>query len=440
MKRSVKTIILLLVLALMIGGTAAVQQLNKTESVSETEGTFALTANAAQDVTGLQWTHEGVTWHFVKRDGAWHNADDADFPASTDAVQAMADDLAALTATRKLTDVTEPADYGLAEPVFTITAEWADGETTTYAMGAELPFGDGYYLSLSSEANVVYAVEDALDDLFARTGTELANLETIPAVEDPDRLVISGLLDVRRADASTSINPDQRWYTADGAALNNSDVEAMVTAANGILWNELLSTNASEEELAAWNLTEETATAITLYSGDETGMTVLIGAADASGSYYARLPGSSLVYNVTASEVSTLMKANAGDMRVTELMPLSYEAVRQAQVTANGSAITFSGVPAETETTEETEEAAVAPEQHLWDLIRVLEANSFVAEAPQGDALLVINAANTSGVTETLSFHDYTADEYLVELSSGECALVNAATVDQIIRTLRQMV
>ena len=445
MKRSIKMIALLLVLALMAGGTLLVQKLNETESVSETEGSFALTAHTAEDVTGLSWTNEGVTWHFVKKDGAWHNADDAAFPASTDAVQAMADELAAMTATRRLEDVTEPANYGLAEPGFTITAEWADGSSSTYAMGAELPIGDGYYLSISSEENVVYAVEDALDERFSKTGTELASLEAIPELEDPTRLVISGILDISRAEASTSIDPDQLWYTADGVAVSNTEAETKVTAANGILWNELLSTNASDEELAAWNLTEDTATAISLYTDDEPGLTVLIGAKDEDGNYYARLPESRLVYNVTSSEVNTLLTASVDDLRVTDLMPLDYERVQQAEITADDSAFTFSGVPAEEETTETTEESAEteeapAPGQELWNLIHALTASSFTEETAQGDALLTIAVTNVNGVTETLSFHAYDVDSYLVSTATGECALTDAAAVDKIIRALRQLV
>lgn len=91
-----------LLLALMAGGVAVVQNLNETQSVSESEGSFAIASGAAEDVTGLSWTHENVTYHFTQKDGAWKNADDAAFPAHSDKLQEMADELAALTATRKL--------------------------------------------------------------------------------------------------------------------------------------------------------------------------------------------------------------------------------------------------------------------------------------------------------------------------------------------------
>ena len=93
MKRSIKMIALLLALALMAGGTLLAQKMTETRSVSETEGTFALAAQTAEEVTGLSWTHEGVTYHFVKQDGAWKNADDAAFPVNSDEVQELADRL-----------------------------------------------------------------------------------------------------------------------------------------------------------------------------------------------------------------------------------------------------------------------------------------------------------------------------------------------------------
>lgn len=438
-KRSIKMIALLLALALMAGGTLLAQKMTETRSVSETEGTFALAAQTAEEVTGLSWTHEGVTYHFVKQDGAWKNADDAAFPVNSDEVQELADDLAAMTATRKLEDVTEPANYGLAEPAATVTAEWADGSSTAYAMGAETPFGDGYYLSLSTEAGTVYTVEDALDDLFDKSAMELAALEEIPAVEDASRLVIGSALEIIRAEASVTIDEAQLWYTADGLPLNAADAEDLLDDAAAISWKELLSASASAEELAAWSLTGKTATAITLSNAEKTS-TVLIGAADESGNYYARLPESSMVYTVASSKVSALLSADASGMRVADLMPLAYESVQEAQISANGSVFAFSGIPAGEAEAEETEAEAETPGKDLWTLIKALKADSFVQAAPQGDALLTITAANAAGMTETIAFYDYDAESYLVALGSGETALTDAAAVDQIIRTFKQLI
>ena len=52
------------------------------------------------------WVKDDVTYDFVKTDGVWAKADEAIFPVDQDALNALAEDLLDLTATRKLEDVT----------------------------------------------------------------------------------------------------------------------------------------------------------------------------------------------------------------------------------------------------------------------------------------------------------------------------------------------
>lgn len=135
MKRSVKTLLLLCVLLICVGGYWLLQQQSSVDTVSETTGEFDLNAKVVDDLTGMSWVKDDVTYDFVKTDGVWAKADEATFPVDQDALNALAEDLLDLTATRKLEDVTSPADYGLAEPAFTVTATWSDGTSTDYAMG-----------------------------------------------------------------------------------------------------------------------------------------------------------------------------------------------------------------------------------------------------------------------------------------------------------------
>ena len=58
-----------------------------------------------------------------------------------------------------------------------------------------------------------------------------------------------------------------------------------------------------------WLLDEASATALTLYHGTEPALTLLLGASADDGSYYARLPGSAMVYTIEASAPQTLLNA-----------------------------------------------------------------------------------------------------------------------------------
>lgn len=449
MKRSRKMLILTLVLVLMVGATLGVKTLTQTESVTETEETIPLTTLTADDVTGLAWTCDGVSYHFTKKDGAWHNADDAAFPASTDALNDMAEDLAALTATRTISGVTSIADYGLGEPAFTLTAEWSDGTTVTYSMGDALPFGDGYYLGLSTKTDVVYAVEDALDDLFAKAGTELASLEDMPTAENVTRLTVGDTLDAALAETSTTLDPDQLWYAADGTALQYSSVEELIEAAQGITWYELVYTSADEDTLTACGLDEASAVKLTLYDGNTEALVLLIGGAADSTHRYAKLPDSGMIYTVSSTNTSTLLTATAESLAVTDLLPMEYEDVQAAVLTAGQYSVVFSGVPVEVaeEDTEESAEAAESTEEEaedpypaLWEQVVALSGDSYEGESDAAaEVVLTIEVTSITGVQETLTFYGYDVDSYLATCADGSKLLISADDVDKIIRTIRQI-
>ena len=456
MKRSVKSIILLVVLVLLVGGYYLTQNLTQTPTVTEESGTFALHDRASEDLTGIAWTKDDVSYHFVKEADGWVNANDAAFPVNQDAVQALADDLYELEADRKLDDVSSVADYGLDAPVFTVTGEWSDGTTTEYAMGDETPFGDGYYLKLSGSDTTVYTVASSLSTMFSDTLVDLAELEEIPAVENADRLTVGNTLDVSYSETSTTLDAEQHWYASDGTPLDTAAVEELVSAAQAIAWNELLTASATGEELTSWNLTDDVATALTVYENGEPALSLLIGATDDSGNYYARLNGSSMVYTVAADSVSALLEADLIDLTNDTLVPLNFESLSEAEFVLNGQ--TYAYVRTETEVTaeaaEETEattttevsitlngeETDAASVESLWKMVSELTTTGSADASAAGELLLTLRAVSESGASGEFAFHEYDADSYLVIFSDGSARITPADSIDKLIRNLRQLI
>ena len=434
MKRSIKLLALVVVLALCVGGYYGVQHFNQTQQVSEESGTFDLTAKLADDLTGLSWTAGDTAFDLVYDGSVWQLADDPAFPLDQDKTQTMADDLLALTATRKIEDVTSPADYGLAEPAFTVTAGWKDGTETTYAMGDDTPFGDGYYLLLSGQDTVIYTIEDDLSDIFDTTMNALAVLETIPTAENVTRLTVGDSLDLTLAETSLTINPDQLWYAAEGYPVDGA--ETLVEAAQDIAWDELVTASASDEELTAWGL-DDAATAVTLYDGDKAGMTILLGNTDDDGNYYACLPGSTMVYTVAAADVSDLLTATAEDMRSETILSLPYEQVKSATLTAGSAVYTLEPADVATDTDLEGQEAAEDPGEDLWTLVLGLTAAG-EPEGSAGDLVLSIHVTSDEGMEATLTIAEYDADSYQLTMD-GRTVLVSADAVDKLVRQVKQL-
>lgn len=437
MKRSAKTLILLVALLVCVGGYYLLNQTSETATVTEESGTFDLTIHLAEELTSLAWSRDGVDYHFTKADDTWANANNAAFPVDQTAVQALADDLADLTATRKLEDVQDLSAYGLEEPAFTVTATWSDGSSTVFAMGDATPFADGYYLTIG-QGNVAYTIASSLSTMFSDDLNDLAQLEDIPVAETVTRLTVGATLDATYAETSRTVNDGQHWYDADGNALDG--VDSLVASAQDIVWKALV--DPACEDLSAYGLEEESATAITLYNGEDVALCLLLGTTDDSGNYYARLPESAMVYTVASSSVSTLLTTATESLLSTALIETAYADLQQATFTMGES--TYELIPLvaaeETEEAEESEETETAeavddPGEDIWALLTAITATEHTTE-PMGDTVLTVAMTTTGGNGATVIFAQYDVDSYIAAMDS-RTLLVPADAVDKLVRALK---
>lgn len=426
MKRSAKTLILLAVLLLCAGGYYLLNQGGETAAVTEESGTFDLTAHQAEEVMGLQWNKDDTEYYFVKENDTWVNANNSAFPVDQAAVQALADDLANLTATRKLEDVNDLSAYGLKEPAFSVTATWADGSTTTFAMGDSTPFADGYYLTIDQEGRA-YTIASSLSTMFSDDLNDLAQMEDIPAAETVTRITVGAALDATYAETSTTVNENQHWYDDQGQALDG--VDSLVSSAQSIAWKELVDPAAAD--LSLYQLDEESATVLTLYNGEEAVLTLLLGSTDDSGNYYARLPKSSMVYTVASSSVSTLLTTTTESLLSTALVETAYTNLQAATFTMGESS--YELIPQTAETADG--EAADDPGEDLWALLTGITASSHTT-ALMGDTLLTLAMTTTDGNGATVIFATHDVDHYIAAMDS-RTLLVPAADVDKLIRAIK---
>ena len=163
LKRGKTTILLLCVAAVAAGVYFGTGRKDSGNTLLESSGSFDLTTHTAEEVAGISWTAEGETCSFVRKDGTWETADGSAEPADQETLQAMADHLVSLKATRKIENVSSLEDYGLTEPAVTVTAEWEGGGSTAFRMGESTPFEDGYYLCLSTQERTIYTIPTPLE-------------------------------------------------------------------------------------------------------------------------------------------------------------------------------------------------------------------------------------------------------------------------------------
>lgn len=449
MKRGKRALILAGVLAVLVLVYAGVQKsVSQPETVAEESGTYALTAHTAEELTGLQWTsgdgEEQETLHFVKTDGQWRVEGNEAFPVKQDSVEGLAETLTALKADRKLENVEKPEDYGLLEPAFTLTAGWSDGTETVYSMGDETPFGDGYYLSLSGEDGTVYTVADALSGDFSGSLLSFAQSEELPAVENATRLVVGDTLDVEgTAEKTEGEGSSLRWtWKATGEKLDGSEVEALIDEAKNLSWTELKAVNADDEALSGYGLTDEQATAITLYDGETIVWKLLAGAEADEGGRYVRLPDSAMVYT---ADVASLLEADVGSLYDAALTELTAEEVSTISVKAGDQLWEYAADIVETAAENsdangdtDTETAAETPRwEQLFEKFSAMKATGRVAETPGTTPVLEAQIVTRTGGKETFVFFLYDESSYLMPINETTGYLFSADKADQLLRILR---
>ena len=442
MKRSMKMAVLLVVLAAFAGGYVAVTCLPASSTtVTEEEGQFALYTGDADSLAALEWTDGGISWRFEKQNGEWQKASEPDFPVNQTVLASLAEKAASLTATRALNDVASPADYGLAEPVFTLTLTDVDGAQTTLMLGDATPFEDGYYVGVSGQ-ETIYTVKEDFSGSFDLTVSELAQMEEIPHVESYARVTVSGAVNASY-DAETGSWAD----AATGEPLDTEAVESLATDIKALSWSALVTANATDEELSAWQLDDLSATAAALY--DEDGNPVLcfmLGGTNEDGDIYARLPDSRRVYLFMAEDVGDILAASADTLWQKRPVTLTYEALSEAVFTFDSGSVTVTP-PQEGETTEEAEdeesaeeaEEAGDPGESLWTALTALTGTARIEAQPDGEALLSVAITDMDGAHRQVGFYAYDVDSYLVPVTDSHAMLVPADSVDKVIRMLRQM-
>lgn len=416
--------------------------------MTEESGSYPLTSHTAEELTSLQWTsgdgEEQETLHFVKTDGQWRVEGDEAFPVKQDSVESLAETLTALKADRKLENVEKPEDYGLLEPAFTLTAGWSDGTETVYSMGDETPFGDGYYLSLSGEDGTVYTVADALSGDFSGNLLSFAQSEELPAVENVTRLVVGDTLDVEgTAEKTEGEEASLRWiWKATGEKLDGSEVEALIDEAENLSWTELKAVNADDEALSGYGLTDEQATAITLYDGETIAWKLLAGAEADEGGRYVRLPDSAMVYT---ADVASLLEADVGSLYDAALTELTAEEVSTISVKAGDQLWEYAADIVETAAENsdangdtDTETAAETPRwEQLFEKLSAMKATGRVTETPGTTPVLEAQIVTRTGGKETFAFYLYDESSYLMPINETTGYLFSADKADQLLRILR---
>ena len=320
MKTKKRTLVVLLVLILALGG--ALFWMNRSNTQAEeaasaaAEGNIPLSSFAAGDLEKIQYTYQGETLTLDYDSGRWTLEEDPDYHLDESACNTMVTALAALNAKRQLT--AQPGeDYGLNDPAVTVTVT-AAGETNTFVFGAENTVTGDLYVQKAGD-DAVYAVpgnkaacfELTKADLFGSfnpAGLTVSALEKVSITTGSGTLALTAVSEPADSSASSEESDSdsasyQTVWRLDGSPETDLDSDAVQNLLSALAG--YVSAQVTDANPVAYGFDAPLAAV----QAETAGGTVTLRYASNADGYWMMQDGDGSVYAVDVSTVNTILQA-----------------------------------------------------------------------------------------------------------------------------------
>ena len=417
-------------------------------------------------VTALSWTNEEGTFSFTK-DEIWTYDEDSAFPVDEEKIDELLAQLEDFAAAFVIDDVEDYEQYGLDEPVCTISITVGE-ESYTVELGDFSKMDEQRYISIG-DGKAYLVSHDPLDEFDAVLRDMILD-DTIPEFDTAKQIAFTGTENytITYDEDGTSICADDVYFT-DGKPLDTDNVNEWLTALMGLGLTDYVSYNVTDEELQTFGLDESDLTITLDYSNsDEDGTETDFGTLvlhlsqnpEELAAYekalaneedelpdvtcYARVGDSQIVYSITQTEFDKLTAVSYDTLRHQKLFTADFDTVTSMDVTLEGETYTFTyNLPAD-EDSEDVEGMWTydGAEFDVYDLrtaLRSLTAVSFTDETPTGqeEISLVIHLDNEDFPTFTLTLYRYDGENCLAAVDGEPAALVSRAQTVDLVEAVR---
>lgn len=419
-------------------------------------------------VTALSWTNEDGMFSFTKGD-TWTYDGDSAFPVDEGKINDLLAQFEDFAAAFAIDDVEDYAQYGLTEPICTISIT-AGEETYTVQLGDFSKMDEQRYVSIG-DGKAYLVSHDPLDE-FGAVLRDMILDDTIPAFDTAEKIAFTGTENytISYDEDGTSICADDVYF-ADGQPLDTDNVNAWLTALTGLDLTDYVSYNVTNEELQTFGLDEPALTITLDYSssdedGTETDAGTLVlhlsqnpeelaayGEALANEednlpdvTCYARVGESQIVYQITQSEFDALTAVSYGTLRHQNLFTADFDAVTSIDVTLEGETYTFTYTPPENEDDEDAEGtwSYNGEEFDVFNFsyaLRALSASSFTDEKPTGqeETSLTLHLDNEDFPAFTLTLYRCDGETCIAEVDGEPVAFVSRSQTVDLVEAVRTL-
>lgn len=494
MKKSVRSLLIMLAVLVVVGGAAALLLLLPTGATEEDASSAAVSQEERQsllevdaaDVSAIKVENSQDSFTIlpvtVQPEESSASSDTGgtsasgpetsytiegleDYDVNTSTLENAAETLLSTTVNRALGPQDGLEKYGLAgEGAVQITIETKSGGSTTLALGITNTSGTtGQYVLKDNE---VYLVP-ALPDLFSGRGLDCVSCDvySIPS------WTISGAEESGESSAVTESIPDtllsaslsgkafpqpiQIEYVAKSrlngymltapvtAVADTAAADALTAALKDLVANSVAAVGVTEGELAQYGLDQpDAAVTFTLNQAEE--MTLRASAKDADGSRYLMLDGRDVVYKVDNSRISAWAEAQAMDLRTGTICLANIADVERLALTRDGDMVYDFEVDLEAEETTvkkpDGEDVAYEDYQAFFQQLTGLSVFS-LEEAPcEGAPALRVEYQYKNGTSDVVEFFPVEGqDRYAAALNGEFNGLVRGSEVNALVGRLDEV-
>ncbi|MCD7752013.1 MAG: DUF4340 domain-containing protein [Lachnospiraceae bacterium] len=387
MKRAKRIYILLGVLVVLCVATFAVSRYNEEQEKINTSNEIVLDIDA-ETVTALSWETEdnSLAFHKDSESGGWIYDDDEAFPASEEKINSLLDVFAEYEADFIIEEVTDYEQYGLEDPVCTITITLEDETVYEINLGSFSTLDSERYIEFG-DGNVYLAVVDPYDYYDLELSSMILH-DTIDTIDEAESITFSGAQNYTiyyEEDSANTYCTDDLYFVEDGdLPLDTDSVESYLRSFSNTVLSDYVSYNATEEELELYGFNDPLLAITVQYpytetdeDGDETIYTKTVtltlavnqdelAEAEAeleegeevdmtSLSMYVRVDDSQIIYELTSVRYQYLIACGYDDLRHSEVLSANFEDVYQLDFTIDGATYTiYSEVDEENSDDDET--------------------------------------------------------------------------------------
>lgn len=464
MKRSKKLSVLLCILAAACIATFALMQTEERKEQIKNSGELILEL-PGESVEALSWTYNGETLAFHREETWLYDKDEA-FPVSEEKISELLEQFQAFGAAFIIENVEDFGQYGLDDPVCTITLTAAE-QTWEIKLGDYSQMDAQRYVSIG-DGNVYLAKHDPLDE-FDAVLSDMIDHDQIPSFDRVSGIRFSGAesydITYEEDSAATYSDGDVYFTRRDGKnlPLDPAKVERYLQGISSLNPVDYVSYNVTDEELRSYGLDAPELTVAVDYTAEgEDGGEVLNTfvlhispdpeAAKAAGEAedgeqeadipaYVRIGESQIVYQISSSNYRKLAAASYDDLRHAEVIWADFSDVTQIDISLEGDSYTLT---AERDGDERTwfyreEEFEITG---LQSSLEELSASEFTDEQPtqKEEIRLTVHLDNENFPEVQIGLYRYDGTNCLAVIDGESVSLVERADVVDLIESVHAIV